>query len=212
MVTVPTSKVAAKSEQYRNPPESGSIVVKDESETWEPVTPLLRGADARYDMQAVRAMIDAGSGYPPHWRGDAGDISLATAQAMTGPTERHLLRRQKYFIWMLEDILYHALTRAAEIGKGRKPTTDNYKELFIARAPDLSRFDNEILATSAKDIMSAFGVVDLSKYPPKLLREVIRMFYKFAGETIDEDELNQMVEEYRKIQPHEQQQGQQPQE
>ena len=31
MVTVPTNRVAEKEEQYRNPPESGSIIVKDES-------------------------------------------------------------------------------------------------------------------------------------------------------------------------------------
>jgi hypothetical protein len=115
IVTVPANRVKEKQEQYRNPPEAGSIIIKDESETWDVNTPLLRGADAAKDLQAVRGMIDAGSGYPPHWRGDAGDISLATAQAMQGPTERHLRRRQAHFFWILEDILYHAYQRAVQI-------------------------------------------------------------------------------------------------
>jgi hypothetical protein len=93
LITVPSSKVKEKQEQYRTPPEPGSIIVKDDSEVWEANAPKLNAQDAKWDMQAVRAMIDAGSGYPPHWRGDAGDISLATAQAMSGPTERHLRRR-----------------------------------------------------------------------------------------------------------------------
>jgi hypothetical protein len=115
-VTVPAAAVRAKAEQYRQPPDSGSIIVHDEAESWKAVNPNLAAADARHDMQAVRAMIDAGSGFPPHWRGDAGDISLATAQAMAGPTERHLVRRQSYFKFVISDILYHAYLRAAEIG------------------------------------------------------------------------------------------------
>jgi len=62
LVTVPSNKVESKSVQYGSPPESGSIVVKDESEVWETITPSLRGADAGFDMKPVRNMIDAGSG------------------------------------------------------------------------------------------------------------------------------------------------------
>ena len=95
MVTVPGNKVAAKMEQYRHPPESGSIVIKDESEKWEVFSPVLHASDASHDLKSVRNMIDAGSGYPAHWRGEAEPANLATARAMTSPTERHLIRRQK---------------------------------------------------------------------------------------------------------------------
>ena len=123
LVTVPTNKVREKQEQYRQPPESGSIVVKDKSEKWEAVTPSLNGADASHDMKAVRGMIDSGSGYPPHWRGESGDANLATATAMQGPTERHLLRRQQYFVFMLQDIVYHAYNRAIQLGQARRLPT-----------------------------------------------------------------------------------------
>ena len=41
LVTVPSNKVETKSVQYGSAPESGSIIVKDESETWETITPSL---------------------------------------------------------------------------------------------------------------------------------------------------------------------------
>jgi hypothetical protein len=113
-ITVPSGAVKAKQEQYRNPPEAGSVVVKDEGETWEVQSPNLRANDARHDLQVVRQMIDAGSGFPPHWRGEAGDANLATATAMQGPTERHLLRRQQYFVFILQDLSTTLTKRAAE--------------------------------------------------------------------------------------------------
>jgi hypothetical protein len=69
LVTVPANKIQEKREQYRNPPDSGAIIVKDETENWQAINPQLHGSDASKDLSAVRMMIDAGSGFPPHWRG-----------------------------------------------------------------------------------------------------------------------------------------------
>lgn len=199
MVTVPASKVLEKQEQYRTPPEAGSIIVKDESERWEPVTPLLHGADAAKDLQATRGMIDAGSGYPPHWRGDAGDISLATAQAMQGPTERHLRRRQIYFAWMLQDIVYHAYQRAAEIGRLRRLPTSNYDELFRTVTPEISRWDNQSLASSARDAAQAFYNLSaqLGQLPAEYGRLVLQTVMKFAGEPLTEEQLDRLIAELK---------------
>jgi len=197
VITVPANKVLEKREFYRTPPDAGSIIVKDESEKWEVQTPQLRGADAAKDLQAVRGMIDAGSGFPPHWRGDAGDISLATAQAMQGPTERHLLRRQGYFIHILQDMLYHAYQRAAEVGFARTLKETNYDQLFQIHLPDISRWDNEALARAARDLSQAFYTLSsqLAALPPTLAREAIRLSFKFAGETISEETIRSILEE-----------------
>jgi hypothetical protein len=160
MVTVPASKIREKQEQYRQPPEAGSIIVKDETETWQPVAPQLHSADAHHDLQAVRQMIDAGSGYPPHWRGEAAEANLATATAMQAPTERHLQRRQQYFAYMLQDILYQAYQRRVQAGRARPLTTIDYSRLFSLSIPDISRSDNEALARSARDI--AQGLASLT--------------------------------------------------
>ncbi len=176
IVTVPAEKVKEKREQYKTPPESGSVVVKDPSESWEPVTPLLRGADAEPDLRAVRCMVDAGSGYPAHWRGEAGDANLATANAMQDPTEKHLLRRQQYFCHMLCDILYWACTRVAQIGKQVPLKTDDYSELFTINTPDLSRGNNESLSRAALGLARAFQ--SISEELPGPSTKLVRLMMK----------------------------------
>ncbi len=197
MVTVPANKVREKQEQYRQPPEAGSIIVKDDSETWQPNAPNLHGFDAARDLQAVRGMIDAGSGFPPHWRGDAGDISLATAQAMQGPTERHLRRRQQYFLWLLQDILYHAYQRAVQVGCARALHENDYRRLFRVAALDISRWDNESLARSGRDVTEAFVALQqaLRGQPPVYKRHALALAFKFLGEPLSDAQLEELANE-----------------
>lgn len=196
VVTVPSNKVKAKQEQYRQPPDAGSIIVKDESEEWSVMAPLLRASDASHDLKSVRGIIDAGSGYPPHWRGEAEVANLATARAMTSPTERHLIRRQKYFHYMLQDIVYMAYQRAYEIGRVRKVSETDYDRLFIVTASDLSRSDNESLAKAARDITQAFYSLSsqLNVNEP-YAREILRLSFKFAGEPISEAKIDEILAE-----------------
>jgi len=198
IVTVPTNRVKEKQEQYRTPPESGSIIVKDESEKWEPVSPMLRGSDAQHDLRAVRQMIDAGSGYPPHWRGESAEANLATATAMQAPTERHLIRRQKYFSYMLQDIVYRAYQRAAEAGRERALPAREYDQLFIVQAPDVSRSDNAELAKASRDLAETFRVLAsdlILKDKPTLTRILLRMIFKYAGEPQNDEVIAKIIAE-----------------
>lgn len=155
VITVPSYQVAEKQELYRSAPESGNVIIKDESEQWEVLTPDLKGVDARWDLQAVRQLVDAGSGYPPHWRGEPGDANLATATAMQGPTERHLLRRQRYFVFMLQDVLFQAYQRAVQAGRRPPLASQDYQKLFTVVLPEISRWDNESLARAARELAEA---------------------------------------------------------
>lgn len=195
MVTVPANKVKEKIEQYRVPPDTGAIVVKDESETWESVHPVLRATDASADLTAVRHMIDAGSGYPPHWRGEGGDANLATAQAMQAPTEKHLVRRQQYFIHLLEDILYHGYQRLAEIGLARSLTTRDYSLLFSADMPDISRQDNTALANASNLISQSLTTLgsQISTLPPELARQATRLAFYFAGQPLSDGQVDAIL-------------------
>jgi hypothetical protein len=197
VVTVPANKVKEKQEQYRGSPEAGSIIVKDDSETWAVQAPSLNASDAASDLKAIRQMIDAGSGFPPHWRGEAADANLATATAMQAPTERHLSRRQQYFAYVLEDILYHAYQRAVEIGRARPLTTNDYTRLFVAVLPDVTNLHNEVAAIASKDITTSLKNLRdlLPGLTPSLQREAVRMAFQFAGEALDEDELNRVMRE-----------------
>ncbi len=197
-VTVPTQMVEVKQSQYSRPPEAGSIVVKDDGEEWEVKSPNLRAVDARHDLQAVRNMIDA-VGYPPHWRGESGDANLATAQAMQLRPERHLRRRQNYLVFILQDLIYRAYQRAYFAGKVRaKPSILPYDELHSVRTTDLSRTDNEALASSARDLTDAFSrifAIFEPQQPPTLIRRVLELVFKFAGEPLPENSLDAIMDE-----------------
>ena len=197
IVTVPTNLVAPKTEQYRTPPEGGSIIVKDESETWEAVAPVLHASDASHDLMAVRNMVDAGSGYPPHWRGEPSSTNLATAQAMQSPTERHLVRRQRYFLFMLQDIIYTAYKRATELGKQRPLADTDYSNLFQVAAPDVSRSDNEQLARAASEMATALGALStqLGGDSETYNRLALDMVTRFAGEPQKEETITKILAE-----------------
>jgi hypothetical protein len=198
LVTVPSNKVESKSVQYGSAPESGSIVVKDESETWETITPNLRGADTGYDMKAIRQLIDAGSGFPPHWRGEGGEVNVATAEAMQAPPEKFLIKRQEYFIWLLKDILYQAYLRSAEIGTvAAIGVGSNYTELFTVKAPDVTLRDNEQLAGGAEKIANSFAVLQntLLGKSPTLHRIAVDLMLKFAGEPQKDEVLDKIISE-----------------
>jgi hypothetical protein len=196
-VTVPTNKVTSTAQKYRRPPESGSVIVKDDGEAWEVQTPDLHGADSAHDLKAVRNMIDAGSGFPAHYRGDPGDANLATATAMQAPTERRLLRRQKYFVFILKDIIYQAYQRGVVIGKMPELPTNDYDELFNVDVPEISRTDNKELATAAHQISRAMR--ELSQHLPKrsqnLSRLVVRLVMRFAGEPLSAADIEEIIQE-----------------
>ena len=197
-VQVPRNRVSEKAEQYKTPPEAGSVIVHDESEQWTATSPVLRGADAAPDLKAVRNMIDAGSGYPPHWRGEAADVNLATAQAMQEPAERHLLRRQTHFIWILNDITYQAYIRAHQLRPELwpMPATNNYRDLFNVAAPDVSRSDNNALAQAAERLANAFDSIR-SQYPQSdtLRRILLKLVLNFAGEVASDETLDAIMDE-----------------
>lgn len=192
VIEAPANLVEAIRARYKNPPESGSVIVKEAGEKWEVLTPNLHGADAQHDMKAVRQMIDAGSSYPPHWRGEPEGATLATAQAMQVPTERHLARRQKYFVFMLQDILHHAYRRAAAAGTVQPIKETDYAKLFVAAVPDVSRNDNQALAAAGKSLAEAFK--ELADTLPGESRTLKRLFLQLAFSFIGKPVANEIVE------------------
>jgi hypothetical protein len=197
-VQVPRHRVGEKAEQYKVPPESGSVIVHDESESWSAVAPVLRGADVAPDLKAVRNMIDAGSGYPPHWRGEAADVNLATAQAMQEPAERHLARRQAYFAWLLQDLTYQAYERARALRPELWPEVNgrDYRSLFLVTLPDVSRSDNLVLAQAAANLSAAFERLQ-AQYPasPTLRRLLLKLVLRFVGEGQGDEVLDRIMGE-----------------
>ncbi len=200
IVTVPTNKVKEKAAQYEKPPTAGAVIVKDDSEEWEAKSPVIRGADASPDMKAVRLMSYAGLGFPPHWFGESMDTGLSAnaSQSMHEPAEKHLSRRQDYFCWILQDVVYHAYCRANYLHPDLWPDLETavYTDLFTVSRTDISKTDNESLAKSAKDLS---GVVkelnEVYGRSPKLKRVMLRLVLAFAGEPANDGLLDEIMAE-----------------
>ena len=116
---------------------------------------------------------------------------------MQAPVERHLLRRQKYFAWMIQDIVYHAYQRSADIDKVKPLESHDYKSLFTVDLQDITRRDNVNLAKSARDLTLALkDVAGLLPGESNLFnRLLLRLTYKFLGEPQDEDTIDEIMKE-----------------
>jgi hypothetical protein len=194
IVTVPANRVREKQEQYRSAPDAGTVIIKDESEQWNAVNPDLKGFDAQFDLRAVRQMIDAGAGLPPHWRGEPYNVSLATSRSMDRAAARHLRRRQLYLRFVVVDLAHIAYTRAWQLGKTR--ATPN-RDAIVAETADIDRQDNQELATASRDIAQALQILSaqLPGRSDTLRRLVLRLVLRFAGEPLDEPVLDQILAE-----------------
>ena len=116
---------------------------------------------------------------------------------MQGPTERHLQRRQQYFTFILQDLLYNAYQRAVAFGFYRSLTTGDYDRLFTLLLPEVSRWDNESLARAAREIATALSTVSAAL--PGRSRTFnawsLRLISRFAGEPLSDADIQTMLAE-----------------
>ena len=207
-------------ERYRTPPDPGSVIIADaDAETWEAVTPNLHAADAEKDGRAIRWMIVAGGpGTSLLDIGEGEDSNLATGKAMAEQRRRFLRRRQSYLAHMLIDLTWRAwelghcvdgpaLTRGQSVRRTDEPvrrtdepvrrTDEPVRRTDItAQLPDISPEDNADLAAAAQELASALSQMEQITGASDTFRTVaLRMFAKFAGETLSEDEIDRIIQE-----------------
>ena len=171
-------RLARQAELNANPPTPGSILVKDNTESWAVIQPELNGRDAGEDGLALKKMISAGSGNPLHFLAEPESATRTTAEAAGGPTFRHYEQRQNYFLWLLGDVVQVVTARRALVDPSVRPD-----EAVSLTGSDISARDNASLAQAAGFIANSFAslrdrqVVDDA--------EMLRLIYKFCGERVD---------------------------
>ena len=158
------------------PPTPGSILVTDESESWEIISPQLASQDASLDGLALKKMIAIGAGVPLHFLAEPESATRTTAEASGGPTFQHYQQRQRFFLWMVKDVMTVALHRRAMVARG---SVDVDAPVFV-RGADISARDNLSLSQAAQNAAASF----LELHEQGLIddRELLRMVYRFAGE------------------------------
>jgi hypothetical protein len=165
-----------------NPPGPGSILVTDESEVWEVISPKLEASDANTDGLALKKMIASGSGIPLHFLAEPESSTRTTAEAAGGPTFRHYEQRQQFVGWLFSDLLRVVIERRARVDRRVKPSAS-----VLVTGADISARDNVALGLAATNIISVVkslrdrALIDDSEF--------MRIVYKFAGETGDIEEI-----------------------
>jgi hypothetical protein len=164
------------------PPAPGSILVTDEGETWDTLSPRLEADDASADGLALKKMIAAGAGVPLHFLAEPESSTRTTAESAGGPAFRHFEQRQQFFLWLLSDLAQVALRRRAACDR----SLSGDEPVSVAGA-DLSARDNAELAGAAAQVIEAFSKLHLMGLIPA--GELLRVAYRFAGEPADADAL-----------------------
>ncbi len=180
-----TSEAARRARQLElaaNPLSPGSILVTDESEDWSVISPKLEALDAQTDGLALKKMIAAGAGVPMHFLAEPESATRTTAEAAGGPTHRQFEQRQRFFLWLLRDLLGVVVQRRALVDGRVDPRAG-----ITLHGADISARDNLAMAQAGEKIGPLFealhrdGLIDA--------REYLRVVYRFVGEEADLDAL-----------------------
>ena len=200
VVNAPPRVRSQLAEQFRQPPEPGSVIVADEAEKWSVVAPSLHANDAAQDGRAMRWMIAAGGpGIALLDLGEGEDSTLATGAVMQEQKRRFLRRRQRVLAHLLADLALTAWRRrAALIGAGEGAQEFTAADI-VAHAPDISPEDNAQLAAAAAQMVAALqGLAALHGEGAAFRGMALRLFARFAGETLPAAECDRILAEGRK--------------
>jgi hypothetical protein len=165
-----------------SPPPPGSVLVLNESDEWSVIAPKLESNDANLDGLALKKMIAAGAGVPMHFLAEPESSTRTTAEAAGGPTYRRFEQRQRYFLWLLGDVLRVVVRRKAMIDHHVRANAP-----VELRGADISARDNVALSLAAGNIVTAFSQVRAQGLITDA--ELLRLVYRFAGETVDVQKL-----------------------
>lgn len=194
VVNAPARVRAQLAEQFRQPPEAGTVILADENERWSAVSPNLHATDSAADGRAIRWMIAAGGpGTALLDLGEGEDSNLATGQVMQEQKRRFLRRRQRVLVQMLSHLALTAYARhAALTGAPAAVTSDD----LTVDAPDISPEDNAQLAQAAQAMVAALqGMAALTGQGPAYRRMALRLFARFAGESLGVEEAERILSE-----------------
>ena len=158
------------------PPNPGSILVTGEGEEWGVLSPSLDSFEAGQDGLAVKKMIAAGAGLPMHFLAEPEGAARTTAEAAGGPTYRRFEQRQRYFLWLIEDLARVVLQRRAQVDRRVRADAP-----IRVQGADLSAKDNASLAAASATVVNAW----LSLWDRGLVGddELLRIAYRFVGES-----------------------------
>ena len=187
------TQVSAKRAQYAaDPPTDSSIFVHGKGEELKFPAANIAAFEASGDGQALRLAMATAGDIPLHFFSEGDSATRATAVEMGDPTHRFYRQRQRAFGEMLVNLcevayLRHSATRGARGWWGQRVDLG-----LTYDAPDISRADNQALASSAASIVTAFATMaDRGWITDEL---AIRLAFRFAGEILSDEQIQSILE------------------
>ena len=118
---------------------------------------------------------------------------MATGAVMQEQRRRFLYRRQRYLCHILSDLILQAWQRQQGLGLRRSKRTVGMADLIV-HAPDISPEDNAELGRAAQAITSSLTeVAALVGDSEQMRRLSLRLFVKFAGEQLSDEEFEKII-------------------
>ena len=184
------SMVEQKKYQLRqDQPMTAGIYIHGPGEKSELHNLNIQGDDAEPDGKALRLAIASGSGTALHYLGEGGNVNYATAKEMGEPTARLHTERQQDLTTFLQDLVSLAYWRYQAVTGARAPAGKDLK--LESATTEVARADNQSLATAARDIVQALGQMREHGWIDDI--NAVRLAFKFAGETIDPEEITDIL-------------------
>ena len=171
-------KKARQAELLTNPPTPGSVLVKDEDETWEVLSPKLDSSDAQQDILAIKKFVAAGINFPLHWLAEPESSTRTTAEAAGTPTFRTLEQMQLAFVEMLIDLAVIAIEVRRRFDERVNPKAE-----ITANKPDITERDNGTLALAANRVWPV--VMDMFDRKMVTAEQGIRLIYRMIAEPFE---------------------------
>jgi hypothetical protein len=178
--------------QTSNPVDAG-IYVHGPGEELQLHKLDIQAGQAKDDGLILRLAVATGSGTALHYMGEGETVNYATAKEMGEPTSRFFGERQKDFVAFLEDLVAAAYRRKVGLGLAAMPEGGDLR--LYANVTEVARQDNLNLAQAAAAIVGAIhemirlGIADRDT--------AARLAYKFAGEALTEDEIQEILRNAR---------------
>lgn len=149
--------------KHGTPPKPGSVRARNESETWNAVTPDLKHADTSEGARLLRNHVLGGAGIPEHWFSDANSVNRASAAEMGTPVFRRLVTRQAFVKEMFTQVCRYQIVKAIEPIPGRRGPLAGFERVVVPGAKDpisaTEAFTIQASAVSNKDLQQAATVL-----------------------------------------------------
>jgi hypothetical protein len=187
------SQVEAKRHQYqRRDPLAAGIMVHGPGEETKLHNLQINADQVEDDGKALRLAIATGANTALHYLGEGQATNYATAKEMGEPTARFHTERQDTLIQILYDTLTVAYHRRLAVQGKALPAYWREDLQLQASALEVARADNLQLAQAARHIVGALS--EMASHGWIDDATAIQLAFKFAGETIGEDEINKILE------------------